>query len=157
MKVCSMFYSMRMKYSCGRFSNQTHATSNSHEIFGFRFIICLRIQLSYLVGIYYTSSHLIMYIYYHKIIFFLFRGGEDEVGMKRKETLAPSGARNLANQGTRRMDMKWKETFVAQSSRDLMSRAARIMIKQRKTCMGSVYKVVRRGQKNSLKPSQDLY
>ena len=132
MKVCSMFYSMRMKYNYGRFSNQTHVTSNSHEIFGFHFIICLRIQLSVLVGIYYTSSHLIMYIINHKLIFILFRGGEDEVGMIRKETFAPCGARNLANQEPRRMDTTWKETFVAQSSRDLTSRAARIMIKQRK-------------------------
>ena len=73
-----------------------------------------------------------MYIINHKLIFILFRGGEDEVGMKRKETLAPSGARNLANQGARRMDMKWKETFVTQSSSDLTSRAARTMINQRR-------------------------
>ena len=132
MKVCSMFYSMRMKYSCGRFSSLTHVASIPHKISGLYFLIFLKIQLSVLVGIYYTSSHLIMYIINHKLIFILFRGGEDEVGMKRKETLAPSGARNLANQGTRRLDTTWKETFVTQSSSDLTSRAARTMINQRR-------------------------
>ena len=132
MKACSMFYSMRMEYSYERFSNLTHVASKSHEIFGFHFIICLRIQLSYFVGIYYISSHLIMYIFYHKLIFILFRGGEDGVEMKRKETLDPQSSIDMTSRGSRIVGTERKETLVALSSRDLTSRAARMMINLRK-------------------------
>ena len=78
-------------------------------------------------------SHLSMYIFYHKLIYVLFRGGEDgEVGMIRKETLASQGSKGMMSRESRTMDDKRKETLVALSSRDLTSRAARIMITRRK-------------------------
>ena len=62
MKVCSMSYSMRMKCNSERFSSLIHVASISHKISGLHFLIFLRIHLSRLVGIYYTSLHLNMYI-----------------------------------------------------------------------------------------------
>ena len=133
MKVYSMYYSMNREYRCEQYTNPTQITSNPHFLHGLKLYSFSVTKLLFFVGIYYTGSHLNMYIKNYILIFILFRGGEDEREiMYRKETLAPSGVRNLANQGARRMDEKWKETFVAQSSRDLTSRAARIMINQRK-------------------------
>ena len=136
MKACSMFYSMRMECSYERFSSLTHVTSTSHKIFGLHFTIYLRIQLSYSVGIYYTGSHLIMYIFYHKLISILFRGGEArESDLIRKETLIALGSIEMMSRVVRRdMEVKRKETLVAQSSIELTSRAARRMIVQRKLC-----------------------
>ena len=109
MKVYSMCYSMRMKYNCGRLSSQIHIASNPYKLSGLVFFISMKIQLSISVGINYTSSHLNMYILYHKLIFVLFRGGE-----------------------ARMSNRKCKETLVALGSKELTSRAARTMISQRK-------------------------
>ena len=132
MKVYSMFYSMRIEYRYERFSNPTHVASRSHKISGLHFTISMRIQLSISVGIYYTSSHLTMYIINHKLIFILFRGGEDGVGMERKETLYSQSSIGMTSRGSRTGGTERKETLVALSSRDLTSRAARIMINLRK-------------------------
>ena len=112
MKVYSMCYSMRMKYNCGRLSSQIHIASSPHKISGLVFFISMKIQLSISVGIYYTSSHLNMYILCHKLIFFLFRGGEARMSRMGKQ--------------------KCKETLVALGSRELTSRAARKMFEKRK-------------------------
>ena len=136
MKVYSMCYSMRVKCSCERFSSLTHIASIPHKISGLYFLTFLKIQLSISVGINYTSSHLNMYIFYHKLIFVLFRGGEARgLDLIRKETLTALDSINMKSRVVRReMDLTRKETLVALSSNELTSRAARRMIVQRKLC-----------------------
>ena len=126
--------------SCGyeQSSGLTRITSNPYFQYGF-FILCyishypifLRF-LSLLGGIYYTGSHLYMYINYKILITALFRGGEDEVEMSRKETLEPRKSTVMMIPGSRTNAVGRKESLVAISSRDLTSLAARTMISRRK-------------------------
>ena len=73
-----------------------------------------------------------MYINYHILTFVVFRGGEDEVEMRRKETLEPQRSTGVMNPGSRMNAAGRKEPLVAISSRYLTSLAARTMISQRK-------------------------
>ena len=73
-----------------------------------------------------------MYINYHILTFFVFRGGEEGVEMRRTETLEPQSSTGVMNQGSRMNVAGRKEPLVAISSRDLTSLAARTMINRRK-------------------------
>ena len=126
--------------SCGyeQSSGLARITSNPYSQYGF-FIPCyfshcpifLRF-VSLLGGIYYTGSQLYMYINYKILITVLFRGGEDEGEMSRKETLEPRKSTIMMTPGSRMNAVGRKESLVAISSRDLTSLAARTMISRRK-------------------------
>lgn len=125
-------------YSYEQNSSLTQITSNPYSRYGFFIVyyishvsVCLTC-LSLLGGIYYTGSHLYMYINYKILIIVLFRGGEDEVEWSGKETLEPRRFTGVMNPGSRMNAAGRKETLVAISSRDLTSLAARTMITRRK-------------------------
>ncbi len=138
MKVCSMHFLKNRSYSYEQDSSLTRITSSPYSRYGFFIVyyishvsVCLTC-LSLLGGIYYTGSHLYMYINYKILIIVLFRGGEDEVEWSGKETLEPRKSTGVMNPGSRMNAAGRKETLVAISSRDLTSLAARTMITRRK-------------------------
>ena len=116
--------------------HRSHPILASYTVFFISFYCFLSpAVLTYLLfcnGIYYTGSHLYVYINYHILTFFVFRGGEEGVEMRRTETLEPQSSTGVMNQGSRMNVAGRKEPFVAISSRDLTSLAARTMINRRK-------------------------